>query len=167
VASVFSTISLAEISKVSLYSLPIFLYEVGNSGWYIHVAKVSASGGGIRVTDSMIFFSVKTLRRRIEVSVAPAETVLDLKIRIQDKEGLPPDDIVLVYTAPGAPGGKFVRLEDSRTIGFYNLESNPQATIEVLFSAWGERGSNRRPRVAQVGEGGWANVNSMERFNGG
>jgi len=39
-ASIFSAISLADISNISLYSLPIFIQEIGNNKWYINHGRL-------------------------------------------------------------------------------------------------------------------------------
>jgi hypothetical protein len=45
-ASIFSALSLADISNLSQYSLPIFIKEISNSRWYVQVGSSVTVGAG-------------------------------------------------------------------------------------------------------------------------
>jgi hypothetical protein len=124
-ASIFSAISLAEISNISLFSLPIFIQEVANGGWYVHMGSVTATSS-LRVGPTGMTFSVRDLNGIWkQYIVSPTELVSQLKERIKYP---PPDQIVLVYC-----GSRGVRkLHDDRTFAELNIPPHG-GTIEVLL----------------------------------
>lgn len=61
------------------------------------------------------------------VTVEKTDTILSIKQKIQDKEGVPPDQQRLIYS------GK--NLENDRTVGEYNLEKD--STIHLVLRVQG------------------------------